>query len=107
MAEYINKDVLIEHIKNAYWADFDTKEVIALINQVPTADVQAEIESLQKLLDDKCDRCIEADTTKAYKQFADRVKTNCYAIYDEVLPSLFADVVDDTLKEMIVKRKQK
>lgn len=53
MAEYINKDVLIEHIKNAYWADFDTKEVIALINQVPTADVQSEIEKLEKESEDK------------------------------------------------------
>ena len=49
MAEYINKDVLIEHIKNSYWADFDTEEVIALINQVPTWICESLEESEKKI----------------------------------------------------------
>lgn len=32
--------------------------------------------------------------------FAEKLKMECYATYDEVLPSLFADVIDNVVKEM-------
>ena len=35
---------------------------------------QAEIERLQKNLDDKCDKCIARDRAEAIKEFAERVK---------------------------------
>lgn len=42
---------------------------------------QAEVERLQKLLDDKCDRCIAKERTEAVKGFAEIVKANLDDFY--------------------------
>ena len=48
-----------------------TEKVIDLLHRQ-----RAEIEKLQKLLDDKCDRCIERDRAEAIKEFADRLRSH-------------------------------
>lgn len=61
---------------------------------------QAEIERLQKRLDDKCDMCIARDKTEAIKEFAELVKMEFYKEFDELIPSLMADRIDNLVKEM-------
>ena len=43
---------------------------------------------------------IETAKSEAIKEFAEKLKMECYATYDEVLPSLFADIIDKLVKEM-------
>lgn len=67
-------------------------ETIDLINRQ-----KAEIERLQKLLDDKCDRCIARDKSEAIKEFASRLK---YGVPQEYGVISCYDV-DNLVKEMV------
>ncbi len=62
---------------------------------------KAEIERLNKLLDDKCDRCIEKDRSNAIKEFAERLKAS------KIKPEfpwedfyVTEGMIDDLVKEM-------
>ena len=68
------------------------KDIIALINRQ-----QAEIERLQKLLDDKCDRCIARDRAEAIKEFAERLKEK-KGIYNTFASER---IIDNLVKEMV------
>ena len=59
----------------------------------------AEIERLQKLLDDKCDRCIAKDKAEAVKEFAERFenKLNCILQHHFTLAQVLYDL-DKTKK---------
>ena len=41
--------------------------------------------------------------SESYKEFAEKVKQKCYETYDEVLPSLFSEIVNEVLIEMVSK----
>lgn len=65
---------------------------------------QAEIERLQKLLDDKCDRCIARDKSEAVKEFAERLKEKSFQSFGNY--GITRDVVevcniDNLVKEMV------
>mgnify|MGYP007119866790 CR=1 FL=1 len=80
-------------------------KVIDLINRQ-----KAEIESLQqenKQIHDDCRWCEEWQTTellgeraKAIKEFAEQVKMAFYYEFDELIPSIMADKIDNLVKEM-------
>lgn len=67
-----------------------------------TEKQQAEIERLQKLLDDKCDRCVARDRTEATKDFADRFESLLadYEDYDTLHIYEIKDRID-IVKEMV------
>ena len=73
-------------------------ETIDLINRQ-----KAEIERLQKLLDDKCDRCIARDKSEAIKEFASRLKCGVPQEYGVI--SCYD--VDNLVKEMVGDKKMK
>ena len=106
-----------------YCADNNGKDVCS-IKVVDILDLinrqKAQIERLQKFLDDKCDRCIAKERTEAVKEFAERLKekfacleyviqTNrktlpierVKAEVDAVLQNGCSNVVDKILKEMV------
>lgn len=60
---------------------------------------QAEIERLQKLLDDKCDKCIARDRAEAIKEFADKLKSQFHISCDYTCNYVRA-VINDLVKEM-------
>lgn len=60
-------------------------------------ELKAKIERLQKLLDDKCDRCIARDKSEAIKEFASRLK---YGVPQEYGVISCYDV-DNLVKEMV------
>ena len=74
---------------------------------------QAEIDRLEHLLDDKCDRCIAGERKKAVKEFADRLKATPlkYGIehteyYDKppiykLVPFIDEEDIDNLVKEMV------
>lgn len=85
-----------------------SKTALDLINRQ-----KAEIERLHKSLEEAIScfnrmeslykiKCKELEIAKseAIKEFAENAKKECYATYDEVLPSLFADIIDNLVKEM-------
>ena len=43
---------------------------------------------------------LQHEKSEAIKEFAENAKKECYATYDEVLPSLFADIIDNLVKQM-------
>ena len=54
----------------------DTKTEITLADILGVINRKnAEIERLQKLLDDKCDRCIANERAKANKELADKIES--------------------------------
>ena len=68
---------------------------------------KAEIERLQKLLDDKCDRCIAKDKAEAVKEFAERLKeyvesydvTTGYKII--IVNAVEEETIDNLVKETV------
>ena len=70
--------------------------------QKALAEKNAEIERLQKLLDDKCDRCIAKERDGAIKEFAERLKKKLprfgVSLYSE--QTVFNDI-DNLVKEMV------
>ena len=66
----------------------------------------AEIERLQKLLDDKCDRCIAKDKAESVKEFAERLKeyvesydvTTGYRV--TIVQAVEEETIDNLVKEM-------
>lgn len=61
----------------------------------------AEIERLQKLLDDKCDRCIAKDRAEAVKEFAERLKEKAWHGMWETINHVDVDEIDNLVKEMV------
>ena len=59
------------------------------------------IEQLEKLLDDRCDSCIERTRKETAEKFAERVKMAFYYHFDELIPSIMADKIDEICKEII------
>ena len=43
---------------------------------------------------------VKTAKSEAIREFAERAKMKCSEIYDEVLPRLFAEILDDVVKEM-------
>ena len=66
-------------------------------------ELKAKIERLQKLLDDKCDRCIARDKSEAIKEFASRLKCGVPQEYGVI--SCYD--VDNLVKEMVGDKKMK
>ena len=79
-----------------------TKFALDLINRQ-----KSEIERLQKLLDDKCDRCIAKDKAEAVKEFAERLKGYYIKVkgydrpYAHTMISFLLDKIDNLVKEMV------
>ena len=46
---------------------------------------------------------IQTAKAEAYKEFADRVKLEFYYQFDELIPSIMADKIDNLLKELVSK----
>lgn len=61
---------------------------------------KARIEYLEKLLDDRCDRCIERERKETAEKFAEMVKMAFYYEFDELIPSIMADKIDEICKEI-------
>ena len=63
----------------------------------------AEIERLQKLLDDKCDRCIAKDKVEAVKEFAERLKNEITirTTHSKEQDKLVLFYIDNLVKEMV------
>ena len=97
-----------------YCFDYLMKDVLDLINrqqemidaliagqetlQKALAEKNAEVERLQKLLDDKCDRCIAKAKAEAIKEFAEAVKmanTSKLTWFNEDIDTLVAEMVGD------------
>ncbi len=72
------------------------RDVLNLINQQ-----QTEIKRLEKLLDDKCDRCISKDKAEAIKEFADRLKDVFVTIDGTFECCEIEDHIDNLVKEMV------
>ena len=76
-----------------------TKDTLDLINRL-----QAENERLKRLLDDsdgKYNLCAKRFYKEGVKEFAERVKLEFYYEFDELIPSIMADKIDNLLKELV------
>ena len=65
---------------------------------------QADNERLKKLLEEadvNYDKCAKRFYTEAIKEFAERVKMAFYYEFDEIIPSIMADKIDNLVKEMV------
>ena len=65
---------------------------------------KAEIERLENTIEDMSDRQITlVERTEAYaiKEFAEQVKMAFYYEFDELIPSIMADKIDNLVKEMV------
>ncbi|MDD6988752.1 hypothetical protein [Ruminococcus sp.] len=70
------------------------KNALNLINR-QQAEIERYLHSIKLLEND-----VATAKSEAIKWFAEKLKMECYATYDEVLPSLFADIIDKLVKEM-------
>ena len=62
---------------------------------------QAEIEDLEK----QYNSCAKRFYKEGIKDFAEQVKMAFYAEFDEIIPSVMADKIDDIVKEMTEEEK--
>ena len=73
-----------------------TKFALDLINRQ-----KAENERLQKLLDNKCDRCIANERAEAVREFAERLKDVSEHFWEEKENFVSEDDIDNLVKEMV------
>ena len=77
------------------------QKAIDLINRQKAEIERVEKELMKcKLEKELLHQTINQIKSEAIKVFAEKLKMECYATYDEVLPSLFADIIDKLVKEM-------
>ena len=77
------------------------QEALDLINRQKSEIERVEKELMKcKLEKELSYQTINQIKSEAIKEFAERLKMECYATYDEVLPSLFADIIDKLVNEM-------
>ena len=77
------------------------KNALDLINRQKSEIERVEKELMKcKLEKELLHKTINQIKSEAIKWFAEKLKMECYATYDEVLPSLFADIIDKLVKEM-------
>lgn len=68
------------------------------------------IENLQCVVNDISEQCnklnaenaaLRANRTKAVKEVAERIKTAFYCEFEELIPSIMADKIDEIVKEVL------
>lgn len=68
------------------------------------------IENLQCVVNDISEQCnklnaenaaLRENRTKAVKEVAERIKTAFYCEFEELIPSIMADKIDETVKEVL------
>ena len=69
-----------------------SQNALDLINH-QQAEIERYLHSIKLLEND-----VATAKSEAIKWFAEKLKMECYATYDEVLPSLFADIIDKLVK---------
>ena len=62
--------------------------------------LNGEKENLRCVIDDLCNNT-EYAKSEAVKEFAQRVKNTFYYHFDELIPSIMADEIDNIIKEMV------
>lgn len=76
----------------------------AELNAAELIKMQADNERLKKLLEEadiNYNKCAKRFYTEAIKEFAEQVKTAFYYEFEELIPSIMAEKIDNLVKEMV------
>ena len=88
-----------EHSVTHYCVDMVIQDTLDLINRQ-----QADNERLKKILEEadvNYNKCAKRFYKEGVKEFAERVKMAFYYEFDEIIPSIMADNIDNLVKEMV------
>lgn len=104
MDEYINKNMLLRTTNSNVVGEHRSRcaQLLEAIINAPTVDVvpRTELDTLKSLITRKEEEAYEKGYKDGIEDFAEAVKLEFYRQFDEIIPSIMADRIDELKKEI-------